>query len=123
MKFVVSKLAAGVHYTLYEKVAGGKKVAVGSIAVKGGAGVTDKRTLITPQGVVTAISDTEAAQLKVDPVFKIHEKHGAVKILAMDPRDADRAASDLDADKSAQLTADAYKRAGKTPPTTGKVEE
>lgn len=123
MKYVVSKLAAGVNYTLYEKVAGGKKVAVGSITVKGGSGVTDKRTLITPQGVVTAISDMQAAQLKEDPVFKIHEKHGAVKIIATDPRDAERAAADLDADKSAQLTADAYKRAGKTPPTTGKVDE
>ena len=120
MKYVVSRLSAGVEYTLYEEIAGGKQVATGSIFVMGGAKVANKKTLVTPQGVVTPVSDAQAEQLKRHPLFKIHEANGNVKILEKDPVDADNAATDLDGDKGAQLTPEDYKKTGKKTPKTGK---
>ena len=116
MPFVVSKLAGGTRYTTYKTVAGGKQVPVGFIAVRGGAGVTDKRTLISPQGVITPVTAEQAALLKADPVFRLHQKNGMVKILEKDPRDAGKAAVDLDRDKSAQVTRADYLAEGKEPP-------
>lgn len=122
MPFVVSGLASGTEYTTYETVAGGKMVPVGSIHVNGGAGVADRRTLVTPRGVVTSVTEEEAARLKTDPVFQIHEKNGLVTILNRDPRDADKAARDFDRDKSAQVTDADYKARGRKAPKTGKAE-
>ena len=123
MKYVVSKLAASMEYTLYEKVEGGKQTAVGSISVQGGAGVANKRTLVTPQGVVTSISEKQAEQLAANPVFKIHAENGMIAILDKDPVDADKAAKGLDPDASAQLTPEDYQKKGKKAPKTGKAAE
>ncbi|MDL2313386.1 hypothetical protein LJC36_00220 [Desulfovibrio sp. OttesenSCG-928-C14] len=123
MPYVVSTLAAGMSYTTYKKGANGKQIATGEINVKGGADVADKRTLVTPQGVVTAVTAKEAELLKSHPVFKAHQEAGMVKILASLPKDPDKAAADQNRDESGQVTPEDYRAEGKTPPSSGKVDE
>lgn len=121
MPYIVSKLAGGMDYTFYAKGANGKQIAQGIISVKGGAGVANKKTLITPQGLVTPATADEIKKLRTNPVFVAHEKDGFLKVLEKDPRDADKAAADLARDEGDQLTADDYAAEGKKAPENGKV--
>jgi hypothetical protein len=106
-------------YTTYSKGAGGKQIPLGKISVKGGAGVADKKTLLTPQGVATPVSAEELKGLKLNPVFLAHEKKGLLKTLADLPRNPDKAAKDMEADKGEQLTPADYEAQGKKPPAAG----
>lgn len=108
MPHVVSKLAAGVDYVLYEKTGSGKLVAIGAVSIDGGASVANKKTLYTPDGVVTPISDQDAEMLALDPVFQEHLANGSVKLLRTKPGDPDKAAADLDKDQSAPVTPGDY---------------
>ena len=118
MKYVASKLSYGQEFTFYEKnTGGGPNVRVGGIVVKGGCNVRDQHTLVLPtDGVLTEISDEDAARLAAHPVFKMYEANGAMKILGSE-RDARRAAKDLfEKDGSAQLTERDFKKKGRKPP-------
>ena len=118
MKYVASKLSYGQEFTFYEpNKYGGPNVRVGGIFVKGGCNVRDQHTLILPtDGVLTEISDEDAARLAAHPVFKMYEANGAMKILGSE-RDARRAAKDLfEKDGSAQLTEKDFKKKGRKPP-------
>ncbi len=118
--YVVSTLTSSQAYTLFKNQdAEGKKIprADRVVTVKGGHGVADSSTLITPQGVVTEITEEQAALLNDVPMFKRHEKKGFVKILKKKP-DAAKSSADLaQKDGSAPLTADSFEE-GKAP-TTG----
>lgn len=59
-------------YDKHERVAGVLK----SIIIKGGAGVQNKRTLLTPLGAATVVSDEELAVLNEDPHFKTFIENG-----------------------------------------------
>ena len=122
MPYIVSRLAAGVSYVTYKKQQrGGKPLPTGSVLVKGGADVADKRTLITPLGVLTEVKPEEVEQLRNNPIFVEQEKDGFLKVLDKKP-DPEKAAASLDKDSSAQMTEADYLAAGKTPPTTGAAE-
>lgn len=119
MPYIVSKLASGVNYATYRKQArGGKPIPVGTILVKGGADVVDKRTLIMPGGVVTEVRSDQVEQLRNNPIFVEQEKDGYLKVLDKKP-DPDKAATSLDKDVSAQITDSDYTSAGLAAPTTG----
>jgi hypothetical protein len=109
MPYVASTLSNDQNYTVWNTPPNeGSKIARPATAVKrifiaGRANVANKLT--TPEGVITAVTEEEVVLLKTNPVFKIHEANGHVKIIA---RQADPAkvAKDMTArDDSAQLNA------------------
>ena len=122
MPYILSKMAGGVDYTTYAKGAGGKMISQGKVSVRGGADVADKKTLVTPEGVPTQVSEAELKALRLNPVFLAHEKKGALKVLTTLPRDPDKAAADMDKDKSGQITPSDYTNQGKDAPKTGAAE-
>lgn len=122
MPFIVSKMAAGVDYTTYTKGTNGLLTATGAVSVNGGAGVANKRTLVTLEGAVTEVTQAQLAQLENDPVFSAHKAGGYLKVLKTMPKSADAAAADLAKDKSAQVTPADYTEQGKKAPKTGKAE-
>lgn len=116
MPYVTSKMGAGVIYAIYGKTAGGLPYIQKEIVVNGGSGVMNKN-LITPNGVVTSVSDEEAEMLKSNPLFKLHEANGYVKI----HRTAKTKTNDLkEKDNSAQKTAEDYQKKGKKAPKVSK---
>lgn len=118
MPYIISKLASGVDFNLYEKGKNNKYIRKGVITIHGGTGIADKRTLVTPDGVVTKVSDMELAALKKDVTFVRMERDGMLKITNSNPSNLEKAVSDMTKDKSAQLTPEDYTKAGKKPPRT-----
>lgn len=114
MPFVISTLSQSVDYSFYNRRIDGKSVVnvedvEKRISIKGGQGVIDRRTLITPEnGVVTEITAEQAERLKDHPVFKIHAANGFVRIVNSKPNE-DKPVKDLETgDDSAQLTVDDF---------------
>ena len=105
--FITSRLAGGVDYAFYEKAANGMNRVVETISIKGGSDVNDKRTLITPIGVVTELSSEQFEKLKKHPVFQQHLENGYITINENE-KAAQKAGEKLEVDKSAQLTPDDY---------------
>lgn len=102
--YVFSTLAAAVSYTGYAKQENDNVPQVQmAVVVNGGTGVANKRTLITPRGVVTEVTEDEAKFLAAHPVFQIHLKNGFVQISDKNA-DGDEAAADMTGrDESAPL--------------------
>lgn len=121
MKYVASTLSAPVEYTGYAKTNNDLPAVTRRVLVQGGAGVANKRNLITPLGVVTSVEDDDAAFLENHPTFKVHKAKGFVRILNNKPEDADAVAADLKGnDPSAPLTPSSYEGTATKAPKTGK---
>ena len=114
MPYITSTMSAGVKYAVYGKTAGGLPKVVKEIEVKGGANVTDK-TLYTPTGVVTKVTDEEMELLKNHPVFQMHQKAGFVKVSKLGGENTKNLQKE---DNSAQPTAETFKKRGKKAPKT-----
>lgn len=122
MPYVISRLAAGMEYDLYDlKTANGIPRLTETVAVKGGSDVADKKTLVTPVGVVTEVTKKQVELLKANPVFKKHLDNGVVEIMDKLPN-VEKAAADLDKDASAPATPADYAAEGKDAPKTGAAE-
>lgn len=119
MAFITSKLATTVNYTFYTKGENKINVVTDTITVDGGAGVINKRSLETPQGVVTEISDDKLEKLKSHPVFQAHLRNGYITIIG-EMKEAKKAEKNLQADNSKQLTPDDYEKKNKKKPSTKK---
>lgn len=81
------------------------------VLIKGGSGVINKQ-LVTPHGVVTAITSEELELVRKScPAFTRHEKAGFLKVLEKDPspKDVESMAKDMSEDKSKQATKDSVK--------------
>ena len=119
MKYVVSKLTGAQDYNFYVPGTGeGVNLVSCTIHINGGANVADKH-FITPDGVITEITEDQAERLKTHPVFSIHEKNGFVKIVDTE-KNAEKAKKDLeDEDSGAPLTPKKYKAEGKKAPKKG----
>lgn len=109
MAFVTSKMAAGVKYAFYAQNENKINVVTDVIEIKGGADVINKRSLDTPQGVVTELTDEQIDKLKSHPVFKIHLANGAVAILGTE-KEAKKAETELEEDKSSQIKPADYEK-------------
>lgn len=109
MAFVTSKLAAGVDYTFYKKNESKINIVVDTIHINGGADVVNKKTLDTPQGVVTELTDEQLDKLKSHPIFQQHLQGGYVVIQSTE-KEAKKAEQDLEKDKSAQITPEDYEK-------------
>lgn len=118
-KYITSRMAANVNYAVYTKAANGLNKVQQIITIKGGADVADKMTLVTPEGIVTPISDDEFDKLQDSPVFRRHVERGMIKVSANE-RNAEKSSPELTKDASAQLTPKDYKKHGKRKPKTAK---
>lgn len=118
MPYITSTMSASVNYCVYAKTVGGLQKVVKEITVKGGANVIDKH-FITPEGVVTAVTDEELALLMENETFKLHMQNGYVKVHKRNELNT----KDLEKeDNSAQLTDDKFEKAGRKKPKTAKTE-
>ena len=116
-KYIASKMAANVNYAIYTKGQNGINVVKQVITINGGADVMDKKTLITPEGVVTVLSDEDFSKLQNNPIFVRHMERGVLKVCSNE-RNAQNVSKELTKDTSAQLTPKDYKKQGKKKPKT-----
>jgi rRNA maturation endonuclease Nob1 len=129
-------MTSDVKYTRWTSNPGGintkKEIISGKaeILIRGGHGVAHRQVnggLVTPQGVVTEVSDEELAFLKKDETFATHLKHGFVKVLTPVAAKAapEKVAKDMTAaDASAPLTDKDFKKGGRaTIPENAKIKE
>lgn len=119
MPLLFSTMTGAVTYTDWKLSPGGLSIAGASVTIKGGANVADRKTIITPRGIGTSVTDAELAFLETDPTFKMHKKNGFITIDSVaDIRDADLAAADMEGrDDSAPDVEQDYLAEGQKPPT------
>lgn len=107
--FITSKMAAPVIYTFYTKGANNINLITDEITVNGGADVINKKTLDTPQGVVTELTDEQIEKLKSHPLFQMHIANGAIAIHSVE-KEAKKIEKELEKDKSSQITPEDYEK-------------
>lgn len=115
MPFVYSTLANDNKYTGYTKGGADLPRTTYEILIKGGTGVAGKWTrLETPQGVVTEVTEEEAAALADNVVFKRHQQNGFI-FVSDKKADPENVAADMTGrDNSAPLVEADFENA-KTP--------
>lgn len=118
-KYIMSKMTSNVNYTIYAKAPSGLPVVKQIITVRGGADVIDKKTLVTPEGVLTVISDDEYNKLYLNPIFRRHLERGMISV-SSNETNAEKTSKTLTKDTSAQLTPKDYRKNGKNKPKTEK---
>jgi len=97
MPLIFSTMTGAVTYTDWKMSPGGLSIAGKEVTIKGGANVADRRTILTPRGIGTQVTDDDLQFLKNDPTFLMHEKNGFITIdSASDIRDADLAAASME---------------------------
>jgi len=117
MIYVTSKMAAGVTYAFYAQNDNRINIVTDEITINGGADVINKRSLETPSGVVTEITEEQYDKLKTHPLFRQHLENGALAVLGSE-KEAKKADKDLKEDASRQLTPEDYSKKGKKKPKT-----
>ena len=117
MPYVLSKLANAQTYVKYAKGGNNINIPMASVTIKGGADVADKKTLTSPQGVITSVTADELEILKENPCFQQHLEQGFVNYYNMKP-DVEKKAEKMPKDKSRQLTKEDFKKQGKKAPKT-----
>lgn len=101
--YVFSTLANDQNYQNWHAGEGGNNNPGHSVFIKGGSGIANDR-LVTPQGVMTTISDDDLAALEQNEVFKLHRSKGHIVVKARSA-DPEKIASDMNrADPSAPRT-------------------
>jgi hypothetical protein len=107
--FIVSKASTDMAFVKYSEAAkNGIPKIVKKVVIKGGANVAQKKTFITPQGVVTRVSSEDLEFLLSNSDFLRVQANGFMSVIN-DDRDMDRAAKDMTPkDKSAPKVAADY---------------
>lgn len=77
--YVYSTLACDNVYDAYGPAVDGLPQAREGILIRGGYGVATK-SLVTPRGAVTTITDEQYARLEDDAVFKLHRANGFISV-------------------------------------------
>ncbi len=104
MPYVYSTLTNGNEYAEYEPGGADIPVLKKKVEIKGGANVANKKSLITPLGVATRVSDEDLEFLKNHPEFQRHMKAGYISI-GKTNADPEKFASNMKGpDESAPLT-------------------
>lgn len=101
--YVFSTLTASNEYRSYGQGGADLPHVDKSVLIVGGSNVPDKH-LITPYGVMTAVSAEDYSWLQENEMFKLHQKNGFITVRDK-PADAEKvAASDMETrDQSAPL--------------------
>lgn len=79
MKMILSTLTSPQDVVLTKKTDNGALVIVKTITLKGGANVIDRHTLVTPQGVITELTDADFDLLKQTAFYKRMESRGFLR--------------------------------------------
>lgn len=123
MKLILSTLTAAQNVVLTKKGANGALVVVKTITINGGANVADKKTLVTPSGVVTELSDKDFDMLKETDFYKRMEKRGHIRPIEHKSEAEDTKKNGMkQKDNSAQKTDEDYADA-EAKPKTGKPSD
>lgn len=120
MPFVYSTLSCDQRYVKWSDApAGGTPREERSILISGGANVA-KKNIITPQGVVTEVTEADLALLNENTLFKTHVKNGHITVQQKEVQ-VEKAVADMEKrDESAPLTPQDYEVSGQKSPTTNK---
>lgn len=104
MNYVYSTATCGTDYHIYEDT-GNRDLAVvkKKISINGGHGVANKN-FVTPQGVVTIVSDEDLELLEKDYHFRKHVEAGFITVQKRKTEPEKVAADMKDKDLSAPLT-------------------
>lgn len=105
--YIYSTLTNSIKINEYAAVEGGTPRSVRSILIVGGSNVADKH-FITPQGVVTEVSDEELEFLKRDKMFNRMVERGFIKHESKKSEVNKVAADMVGRDESAPLTPDDF---------------
>ncbi len=122
MPHIASTMTSDVKYTRWTSNPGGintkKEVTTGKdhVLIRGGHGVAQRKAdggLVTPNGIITSVTEEELAFLMKDEVFQTHLKAGAVKVLKHNTT-PEKAVKDMATEsKSAPLTDKDFKKGGR----------
>ena len=101
---VYSTLTNSQEYPVYTKSPQGDNLVGATVHIKGGAHRAEK-TLVTPLGMLTSISERALEHLQTSPVFREHVKMGRITV-RRDQVDIEKAVADHDSfkDQSAPIT-------------------
>lgn len=109
MPYIYSTLTADNTYVAYEQNERNKThEIVGAITIKGGANLSSKN-LITPQGVLTTVTDEELKKLQENPAFDRHVKRGFIRVEQKEQKIKKVAGGMTKKDKAAPRTPDDIK--------------
>ncbi|MCQ9426685.1 hypothetical protein NRB16_24500 [Pseudomonas sp. LJDD11] len=117
--YVYSTLSNDQSYTTYTELAGGVPQKDQAIFIAGKANVANNH-FITPLGMITEVTAEQLAELRRNPVFRMHEQNGHISV-SQAKADPDQVAASMQGrDASAPLVDQDF--AEGEAPTTGKVE-
>lgn len=122
MAYIVSYESASVEFPKWVKTKNGVD-AQGSVVVKGGAWVINKKTMETPKGIITEVSKEDLDFLKTQSLFNEKVKNGSYEIVEGEKKAREKSKIAKPKDKGAQLTAKDFQDSGLTPPKVGASEE
>lgn len=96
---IYSSLTCGQTYVRYANMHLDLPTVEKAVTIKGGAGVMQKRALITPYGVMTEVTETDYEFLQTVPQFNAHVAGGWIKVIKakMLRDDPDSVAADMEA--------------------------
>lgn len=120
MMYVISTLSTSVVYCKYDNKRKDMNILLESVEIKGGSGVADKKTLECYNGgKITPITEQQYSWLKDDPLFKLHESKGYIRVEKSKMSAENKAEREAEVkDKSAQLTVKDFKEQGIEEPKT-----
>lgn len=105
--YVYSTLACDQLYTVWKPFDMATKTGphhLGEVFIKGGAGVANSKSLVTPSGVPNEVTDDQLALLEQCEDFKRHKANGFIRVEARS-KDLDKVVADMNAaDKSRPFT-------------------
>lgn len=119
--YIISHESASVEFPKWIRTKTGLD-AQGSVTIKGGAFVINKKTMETPKGVITEVTKEELDFLKTQALFKEKVESGSYEIVESEKK-AKESSKRGKKDKGAQLTAKDFEEAGQTPPMVGAEEK
>lgn len=124
MLYVISTMSSSVVYCKYDNKRNDINVLLESIEIKGKTGVQDKKTLMCPDGgTITPITEEQYAWLKDDPLFKLHEKNGFLRVEKSKMSAETKAERKAEVkDKSAQLKPEDFEKQGIKKPALSQEE-
>lgn len=122
MAYIVSHEAQSVEFPKYVRTKTGVD-ATSSIVIKGGTGVINKKTMHTPNGIITEVSKEDLDFLKTQFLFNFKVENGSYEIVDSEKKAREKAKKQKPKDKGAQLTAQDFIDAGMTPPKVGASEK
>jgi rRNA maturation endonuclease Nob1 len=121
MAYIVSHESASIEFPKWIRTKTGVD-AQGSVLINGGAFVINKKTMETPKGIITEVSEEDLKFLKTQSLFNEKVKNGSFEIVESEKK-AKESSKKGKKDKGAQLTAKDFEEAGQTPPMVGAEEK